>query len=584
MENEKKVSEKIELFSDRVASTRELTESEKNVIGDIRAGLKKTYKLLCWVMKGNLSLSANNDRLNELFDRHELLRRRYLYRGLSKPVSVLLQHENQTIEVMDIRNGSIEKQKAIVHNTAAAEARDIYNPEEDCPVKFRVFVISEDTIVVLMKAYIYMGLPMSPFDMRRFVFFNMKMASDTNFCINEEELQNVNQELEKKCLAYWHSELSDLEKPVVLPFENDDIFDNTRFYSIKYELEAEQTKEIMNYITERNIDFECAVMREFGELFGEYGGVRRLLFAVEEPGSFMRIMPLKVDLNLPINDCYENIHEQIENYEKYCNCHFEAAMRKANIDVYKYLVVSFKFVNDDFEGDRVSKIMESINGTDLGDFSPRIRILFTYSKEKIEVSYTYDSGAIEENNIQMLQETFTKALLSRMSDSKKFDWKDYITEAKSQEEKLEKLLVAQKALYIKEADFFRVENPESVIAVSSAGEIGNYLIEDMVYEAGKSVNRIGILVAGHLEERFVDIEGMVKTVSVYKPGYIIGLESMAGINMSPFSYVAADAVKIMWVPAEILKDVLDGDTKSYAALLNKAVNETNRAKKLWAIE
>lgn len=571
-------------LGDSITSSRLLTTEECKTLSDIKSGLKRKYKMFCWALNGPAGLSTNIERYNEFFSRHDTLRRRYIYTNIDRPISVVYPHEKMVFPIMDIRKESVEKQIALIENIASAEARELYNPQEDPIVKVRAFIVSDSQIVVLMKVYMHFGLPMSPFDMRRLIFYDYKIDSNSPFTLDEERIENANLELERKSFSYFRDVLENIGNPVKIPFSKQEDIDYSELYTVNCEIEGDIYKKLFEFTKSHNTYLETVFLRIFGVLFGEYSGTKRPLFAVRRSNTYMQIMPLIVDIDMDLKDCFSDIKNQDEGFLKHSNLSFENVMNGCGIETREYFDVVFNFQKENDENIKVSKILESISRSEINNFAPKLEITVSFSMSKVNITYTYASGSIEENMINMLQESLEKLMREYVFDTKTFSWKNYIEECKSQEEKIQKLFLAQKALYIKNGDFIRVEDPDKIITLAEKSNIGNYIVEDSIYETGKKISNLGVLVSGHVEERYINPDGLVKTVSVYKPGYVLLMEGLTNKEKSAFSYVAADDVKIIWIPCDILKEAINGDSQTYEAIICKAIEDTTRVKKLWVLD
>lgn len=578
------VNDRLAEYGAKVEKDRFLTDDERKTLEDIRGGYKRKYKLFYWAMSGQVALKLNIERYNQLISRHEMFRRYFLYKGLDYPVSIVVRYEKTVFPIMDLRTETPENQKSIIRNIASADARDVYNPEVDPLIKFRVLVLSDMKILVLMKAYMNMGLPLSPFDIRRLVFFNMKMDSASDVEISEKEIENINSEIETKCINYWRSELQDVNRPTRVPFEKNDGLEAADLYTIQNDFDEKLSNGIISYAQKHEGSVEHVLLKQFGHIFGEYSGTKRPLFAVRCNKSYRHVFPCKVNTELDIYEFIKDITRQEEGYISHCQCLFDKVMYEIGLPTKEYFDVAINFVNEDEMEDNEPRSFEIVNAWDDTDISPLLEITVAYSTDSISVRYVYDSGKVPENAISIIHESLVKLLEEDITNTKSFDWRNYIEECKNDEEKIEKLVIAQKALYIKQGDFIYLDDPDEIIRLSKSGMYGNYIVEDVISESGEILPNVGIIVSGHVEERMTDLDGYLKTVSVYKTGYILGMECLTNITDNQFSYVAADNVKILWLPVDLVKSAIEGNDKSYKSLLTKALNDTNRLKRLWVLD
>lgn len=579
--------DKIAQFTGAVLNNKRLTVDEQVVIDSIKEGHKRKFRILCFGMKGNFSFDANVKRYNELLRKHESLRKRYLYREYEYPISVTLTHKDITIPILDIRTKSIVEKKRIIENIAAASARELYNPEEDSILKINICIIGDDRAVIIFKVYEHFGLPMTPFDMRRFIFFNMKMDSESIVDISVEKLIERNEAEDELICKYWLGQLEGVNRPTRIPFTSEDNAQSaSSLYSVNYAISEENIKKLSDYCKKQDVTTDTALLYEYAEMFGQYSGAKKVLIGLRKKGTIMGIMPLAIDIDSGAEISYKDIAKRCDEFVKYSECDFKKAMNRAGIVTPEYFDVCLEFEQKDTE----TTDNKTYIAIDPDNFSPKLEISVLTDNGRIGIRYTYDSSCLSEQAVSAIHDAMLGQLVSRIDKSAVFSWKEYISDTKSQEEKLRKLDIAQKALYLKQGEFLMLKDANAVIDISSHSTVGNYIVEDVVYEAGRAVKNVGILVAGHLEERYIDLEGMTKTVSVYKPGYVLGLESIAHTGTCAFSYVAADDVKVIWVPAEAIESALNSAEDksemmdSYVALLKKSLKETDRLKKLWALE
>lgn len=563
---------------------RKLSLDESKILDEIKSGFSRKYRLFGWVMSGKVEIKAYNERFNQLLSRHEMLRRRYLYKDIDVPMSVVTKYKNETIPAMDISNEPSENQQKIIKNIASAEMRGLYNPEEDPLIKIRIIIISDTKVMVLMKAYMNMGLPISPFDIRRLIFFNLKIDSSTELEINEANIEKNNEELEKNCLGYWRNELIDVKRPVKIPFEKKERGSRSEIFTIQRDFDSELVEKITSYAKKNEGTAEHVLLKQFGCILGEYSGTNNPMLAVRSNNKYMPIFPCRINTTLDIKDSIQDINRQAVGYSKHCQCSFIKIMSSISLSPRVYFDVAFEFINENEQNERDSKYLDDFYDAKDENISPRLEIVITYSEKEINLKYMYDSSWLEEKTINFLHDSLIKLLDEEINKADTFSWQKYIEECKSDEEKMQKLAVAQKALYIKQGDFIYSDDPDEVIDLSTNSTYGNYIVEDIICEAGKSLRYVGILVEGHVEERMTDLEGYLKTVSVYKSGYVLGLECLIDVENNQFEYVAADNVKILWLPGELVRKAIRGNDKSYESLLKKTLKETNRLKKLWVLD
>lgn len=579
------IEEKIDQLGLDVEKIRRLEENEQGLIDDIRDGYKKKYKTFGWVLEGPISLKTNSMNASKIFGKYEAFRRRYLYKNLESPFCVTLCNEEYNIPFMDLRLAAEAKQNEIIKNIASASAREIFDIEEDPIVKINVFITKDDTMIVLMKVFMDVQIPVSIFDLRRMIFSNMRAKGNADIIINNDEIEADNEEKNRICIEYWNNQFKEDHNPVSIPFAKERNSDNqVKSYTVNHKMDSALYSKINEYAKANKSDFETVVEREFARLLGEYSGTETPVIGVKQNLRLMQVMPLFINLNKGVKEQLGDLLYQQDRFVKHSECYLDDVAKACGFSIRLYFDVLLEFTKNNENSGKISSLLAELNRNYVAELMPRFTVNFIYNEEEAVVRYCYDSDTLTDNDVERIHDSFCKMIAEDVEKKTEFSWKSYILECKSDEEKLHNIEVTRKALYIKNGEFLMVNDPDELISLSESGYVGNYIVEDIVYEAGKSLSELGILVSGHIEERYVDIEGKIKTISVYKPGYIIGIESIVGTKKSAFSYVAADEVKIMWLPAEILKKTLKVHTDGYEALLEKTLAETTRVKRLWALD
>lgn len=572
-------------------SARAATESERNILIDIKDGLKRKYKIFAWTLEGELNMEKYRKAYNELFYKNSSLRVHYVSDDVNAPVCFVEKNKDRIFRLMDLRTTPEEGQKIFIQNSILALSRENYNPETDLPIKLHVYLLGNKTIEVILALYTYWGNYISADDIRRNIFMGLKTSGTTPMqFIEEEKSEQIVYENNKKCFDYWKKEILPVGKKCTVPFscrkEKDEISEN---YVLEYNISDDVSGKLTNVIIEKGFDYESLILFAYSKLIGEYNENNNPVLFVKDALSLLSIKPIKVRNHLENSKCVEDIFRQLEYGKSFTDCAFGDFCSEFDLDKRRDFELLFDFVNED-ESDnysRTEKALKKINAGNNMQFSPRLEIctIFSRKDKTLKIRYTYEIDGISEDTIKMIHDSFIKALDELILVSEKFEWKKYISEYKDDTEKLRKLNIAQKALYIKEGDFLVVNDARDVLLLAEKSKVGTYVAEECLYSEGKNISHVGILIDGHIEERYVGIDGITKILSVYKKGYMIGLEAFTDNPKSDFSYFATDSsVKIIWIPISELMRVMSRDSVSYCNLLKKSLNETKRIKKLWSLQ
>ncbi len=575
----------IERMSD-AEEQRAVTEAERNVLLDIEAGFKRKYKVFAWTLEGNLNIDLYKKAYNELFYKNSSLRAHYIMDGFDYPKRIVEKNKERIFKLMDLRSLSEAEQKTLLQNAIVALSREDYSPNVDLPIKLNAYIIDNNTIEVVLALYTYFGDLISADSVRRNVFLNLRMNGTTPmFVVDEDKSEQLTNHDNKKCFEYWKKETIPLGKCCVVPFsykKKSDKYEDT--FVIEREIAGDINAKLVQSAKDNGYDYKSMILFAFSKLLMEYNDTENPIVFIKKPLSTLTVMPLKIRSQLGNSKCFEDIFRQFEYNKNYIDCGFDAFCEEFDINKDEDLDLLFDFIDEDETSE--SKGLKWLNAGNSLRVIPRLEICSIYSRKEnsLKIRYTYEIDGISEDTIGMIHDSFLKAINELIFEADKFDWKKYVSEYKDDREKLYKINVAQKALYIKSGEFLETKDPKDVLLVSEKSKVGTYMAEECVYSEGRVLEYIGILLEGHLEERYVGMDGITRTLSIYKKGYILGLEALTDEPRMKFSYVATESgVKVIWIPVSELERVMNRDSASYTNLLQKALKETVRVKKLWAL-
>ena len=108
-----------------------LSEQEAELIEEVKAGRKCSYKQVAFRLVGNIHIEEIMKRYARNIWEEPAFRSVYLYEGLETPVKVVCETREKTFPIRDIREISKEKQDALIKSVMAAEMRYQYDMESD---------------------------------------------------------------------------------------------------------------------------------------------------------------------------------------------------------------------------------------------------------------------------------------------------------------------------------------------------------------------------------------------------------------------------------------------------------------------
>lgn len=567
-------------LSQGVQNIEYLSEKEKLLLEDVHQYMKLNYKVMVWKLTGFIDMKEIMSCYSRLVLENEAFRTVYLYRGLREPVRVVYEAKELTFPVHDLKNMSREKSNLLIRSVMAAESRREYNMESDSPFCIKGYLTAVNEMVVVASVYPYLPYPVGMREMMYRIFPGMKLETNNMADVNDTTLRKMYEQLQAKSVEYWKGLLDKPGKRLTIPGEKTDLQDMNRQYrqrAIAYkELNERLSGQIAEYAQANHISEQTVFLYAWAEILGKFHDESAPLLAVACNGEHLHVMPVRVDRTVAKTDALYAIETQLAHSRQFTGCTVTDIEEATGILFAQY----FRILHD-FEG--LGEKTEESFGTDDTD----INLCITYQRKErnIVMNYVSRSGIPEmmlDNIHEWLQEMLTEVL--QYSNSR-FDKKTYISVDDTDEEKLSKLRLAQIALYLKNTGIFNTMTVDGIMKLAEYCTLRTYLESDAVITEGSRSDMIYLIGDGRLEESRMDMEGMVKSLRIAKPGSVFGIESLfEGATAHSTYTVVGPQARIVEIDREIFTEVLRRKPEGWITLLEMENDQKCKMQRLWTME
>lgn len=568
-----------------------LTNKEQLLLENINDYSKLNFKVAAWRLTGPINAKQFMKNYVQIIQKYEVFRTVYLYKGLKEPVRVVYQNKETTFPINDIRNMSYQKQNFVIKNVLAAEARRDYNMESDSVFRIQGYLTRENEMMVVISVYPYLPFPIGMNKILSLVFQGMHLECNNVPTADAEALNIVYEQLRQKSLEHWQEIFLPLENSLLLPGEKinpEDILKKKCEKAILYkELGTELTEKVLEFCKKSKISIRAVFLYAWAEMLGRYRNVEHPIVAVTQSGGKMNLFPVRISRDKNNPERLHDIDKQLEQAPKYIYSTVKEVESSVGIAFAEYFRIVHNFIDfsdisgmeNDFEVTNTDAEMQ-VDTTD-------INLCVTYQMFQNNIMMNYVSrGDMMELMLGNLHELFIEQLsMIVLPDSARFDKKSFIKVDDTDEEKMYKIQLAQIALYLKKTGVFESISVEEIMKLAEYCKLRTYLQSDTIVSEKSMISNIYILGDGKLEESRMDMDGMVKSLRIAKPGSVLGIESLFQGGEAQTTYtVAGPQAKVVEMDKNVLIEVLRRKPEGWITLLEKESDQKNRMQRLWIME
>lgn len=553
-----------------------LDEDETTFLDAIKKGFNRKYKVFVWNFSGQLELERYVNRYKTMIQNSPVFRSIYLYQNVTRPVKVIVENPKVQFPITDLRKFTVDRQKVVLRNSAAALTRRLYDPQVDYPIKISAYITSDSRMKVMLCLYSVPGFPFATRGIRNALFDGLDF--DEKFSIvDENTISSINEAVVKVCKAYWKENLYPVEKGLKVPGIAVSKNGGGILSTINYTLSETLTFGINNFTEKANIKAEYLFTECWGELLGTLNAQSSPVLLTKKHGASLQLLPVRVDRRENRSDRWKSVESQISNFKKYSECSFRDLCDAATIDVSEsfYSVFEYQLEEDDYMFSYADE-----------DIAPTISIKVIKDDQNFVLSYSYDGNATLLTAVERLHTAYCDILQCTASGLRPDEnkWRDIVSSTSSDDEMRNEVVSLFKRMFFKNQVGISSDASMDIEAIIEKTRIVSYAQEDVIVESGAAKNYVGIIVSGSVEERYINSKNMVRTISICMDGQLLNLEGLTAASLPTFSYCAIEDTVVLWVPSQDLKVFMDIYPECWANTLDKVLKSANRMKKLWGLE
>ena len=577
-----------------------MSKKEEKIVSYIQRGERTRFRQEVWMVTGEIDTQEILENYNKTVEKVKAFRTYLMYRNLSRGVKVVNEPERSSFPIVNLKDFEDEKREHYIGSFLLAEARREYDPEQDAAVKLHGFLVEENRMIVVTSVYPSVSLDMDVHSILLYVFrglhLNQKAGTVDSLrntagkmaerMADKSEVKKTEYREEeiRRCLAYWKKTLEPLGRSLSVPGELTSKRQMGKSSAYK-EMPSALQEEIKKFCGQKHVSVKALLLTTFAKLLCSYQNVSDPVLAVSENGERMNWLPVRFFPRESLAYNEEKMLEQIQNGKENSVCTTDDLSRTMGVAMQTHFRVLHNFITfdkKDVADDRKVVTGELLDENE-GSLETALKINYYCIGDKMEINYIYQKDRFYDEGIDNLHQIFQHMLEEVLSFREpKFDKNSYISESDSDEEKIRKLEVAQRALYIQQTELFNNRIVEELMKLAECCRHTRYSINDVVLDENKKVCEVGILAEGRLEESRTARDGAQKSVSLLKPKRIFALDSLCDNNENKFTYtVASNEAKVVWIERDVLMDFLNQHPDNWKSIVEVLCESSKRMKMLW---
>ena len=577
-----------------------MSNREEKIVSYIQRGERTRFRQEVWMVTGEIDTQEILENYNKTVERVKAFRTYFMYQNLSRGVKVVNEPERSSFPIVNLKDFEDKKREHYIGSFLLAEARREYDPEQDAAVKLHGFLMDDNRMIVVTSVYPSVQLDMDIHSILLFVCRGLHLtqkagtinslrsavskATDRGANKAGKQTELVDRERVEKSLSYWTEFLSPLERTLSIPGEVTAEREVGRSSAYK-EISSVLQTEIIKFCRQNQISEKTLFLTTFAKLLCSYQNVSEPVLAVAENGERMNWIPIRFFAKESLTFNEEKIRTQIQEGIKNSTCTTDELSKAMGVRMQEHFRVLHNFIQfdkKDVEDDRKVVAGELLDENE-GSLETALKINYFCIGDSMKINYIYQKKRFYDEGIDKLHQIFLHMLEEIIAfQEPKFDKNSYISEADSDAEKIRKLEVAQRALYIQQTELFNDCTVEELMKLADSCRHIRYSSNDVVLDENKKICEVGILAEGRLEESRTDRDGIKKSVSLLKPKTVFALESLCDNNENKFTYtVASNEAKVVWIERDVLMDFLNHHPDNWKSIVEVLCESSNRMKMLW---
>lgn len=577
-----------------------LSYKEEKIVSYIQRGERTRFRQEVWRVTGEIDTQKILENYNKTVEKVKAFRTYFMYQNLSRGVKVVNEPERSSFPIVNLMDFEAEKREHYIGSFLLAEARREYDPEQDAAVKLHGFLVEENRMIVVASVYPSVSLDMDIHSILLFVFQGLHVsqkAGTADFTRNTtgKMAERITDKSEGKrteyregeirqCLTYWKKFLEPLGRPLSVPGELTSKGQRGKSSAYK-EIPSTLQEEIRKFCEQNQVSVKALFLTTFAKLLCSYQNVSEPVLAVAENGERMNWLPIRFSAKESLVFNEEKMQEQIQDGIKHSACITEDLSQTLGVRMQEHFHVLHNFISYDKKdvADDQKVVTGELLDENEGSLETALKINYYCIGDTMVMNYIYQKEEFYDEGIDKLHQIFQNMLEEVISFREpKFDKNSYISETDSDAEKIRKLKVAQRALYIQQTELFNDRTVEELMKLAECCRHTRYSINDVVLDENKKICEVGILAEGRLEESRMARDGFQKSISLLKSKRIFALESLCDNNDNKFTYtVATNEAKVVWIERDVLIDFLNQHPDNWKNIVEILCDNASRMKMLW---
>lgn len=565
------------------AEKMELAENDEKKLINACKKIKIVPEVTIWRIDGDVKPKDIIRRYREWLKTQEEARTVYFYKNMSHPVKVVYKPDEMRFPIHDMKGLTQDKSLQGLMDCFSATLRKKYDLEKDFRIGMKVMWTNQRNMVAVVTTLSDLSHP----GLKEFITSLFPGCTIKNIVLTNREknvIQEGNRELRQKSINHWMRILDGIEKPTRYPGEDlvDELEEHaaSKFYCT---LEEKLTEQIYSYCSEKNISVEALLLTCFSRYVMKYAGCAQTMMGLIMSGENMELFPVKGQLDAAEN-MLENAQQQLDGMLSHSCCTLEDVEEQIGRGLPELLGIRHQFLDLRSPASAAENLQKMIGLDSQLHHLYGLRLEYRLSAEGIEIDYiSYDRVFSEV--LKQTHEAFVREIRLLLHDNtQEFDKESYIRDDDTHEEKLRKLILAQKALYLKESGLFDYMTVDELMQLANPCRLHTLGSSECLLEEEEIVDSLFIIGEGSLEESRIGMDGLVKSIRIMKKPDCIGLECLMPERKSFNTYqVISRQATVLEINRDYLHTILSRHPQGFGILLGKEHDKSKKMQRLWML-
>lgn len=566
----------------KIEVVRKISSSNERIIRDISAKNSVHYKQNIWKVVGNINTVSIMRGFNKMISENPIFRTNYVLDLFDCGLEITYESADAvSFPITDISKLDGKTMMCKIASFAAAEARRVYNPQKNPVIRIQGFIISDNSMAVIVSYIPELCRSISRESIGRYLFAQLKFV-DGVFKSIRNSVEHLNDEIRSQNIAYWKGEVSECDKELKIPGESEEEWNTNGLGSSYKKINENLVNRVIEFARENNVSVKTVYAYVWMKILASFNSESYPSIAIVGNYGEPSVYPVWVNTGLNIRNVLNTVENKMNNASKYGFMDNKDSAGIFNNDFYRRFHMQLYFFDMD-------KIYEKDNwlfvNNEYFNNGIELTVRINYSRSGAFFNYIYSNKRFSNSGIEALNRSFENYLQSMCDDEViNFNTDDFVDTVKTEEE-YQKELFERKVACLNDIDLFKCCDASEIFEIVNRSFIQNVTVDEELIREGEVADYIGIVVEGKIEESASDGNGLGRSLRILSKNAVFGIETLLEDNFYKRTYtVASPEAVLVWVPKNVIEEVMKKEPEIWKNILALVYERLWKMERIWMME